>query len=114
MTRLTLRLPADLSERLRDESRRAGVSLNQMIVATLRTAITQSQPTGSQSDPLKEQVQHVRTALRDLVTEIDLSQFPPNLRPHKEDFGGDRPVSNAPQLNPPLSETILEERREQG
>ncbi len=114
MTRLTLRLPFDLSQRLRDESRKTGVSLNQTIIATLRSALTRSEAVEGYENPLIEQVEYVRTALGDLVTSLDLSQFPSALQPGRLDIPDEPNVGSLPKLHPPLSVTILEERSEQG
>lgn len=114
MTRITLRLPTDLSDRLREEGQRMGVSLNQMIVATLRDALARSGAVEGADDALMDQVFHVRRALRDLVTVMDPSQFAPELRRRREGAPEEPAISSMPKLQLPLSATIIEDRRYQG
>jgi len=113
VTRLTLRLPEDLTERLRAESQRTGISLNQLIVAALWDALKQGRILHGEQDPLKEQVRLYRIALGDLVADIDVSKFPKRLRPGPLDLYDETRLAYLPKLDPPLSATIIEEREEQ-
>jgi hypothetical protein len=112
MTRVTLRLPDDLHQRLRAACFQTGVSLNQFIVATLNEAVARGEVVGEEEKPLLEQVRHIRAALSELVVELDTSQLPPHLRP-----GNDLPDSaefmqSLPKLDPPLSATIIADRED--
>ena len=113
MTRLTLRLPADLADRLRAESQRTGVSLNQFIVAALHDALRRARLLHGDQDPLKEQLRLYRIALGDLVADIDVSKFPKRLKPGPLDVYNGARLAHRPKLDPPLSETIIQERRKQ-
>ncbi len=69
--------------------------------------------TDSEQDPLMEQIKLIRIALGDLVSDIDLSKFPKRLQPGPHYMHDKTAKARRPKLNPPLSETIIEERREQ-
>ena len=112
MVRVTLRLPEDLHRRLRAVSQRTGTSLNQLVVAVLGQAVARDDGATEDESYLKEQVNHIRTALGDLAVELDTDQLPSHLRPG-EDLP-DRAVfaRTLPKLSPPLSATIIADREE--
>lgn len=112
MARITLRLPDDLHRRLQDTCRRTGNSLNQTIVAALAQALARSDQAPERNSALMEQLSHIKTALRDITVDIEVSRFPAQLRPEEEVPSREELVARLPTLTPPLSSTILEERRE--
>jgi len=112
MTRITLRLPDDLHRRLEDACRRSGTSLNRMIVAALAQALERRDASADGQSALMDQVSHIQTALREMTVEIATKHLPSQLRPERDVTGQKRPRA-LPTLVPPLSSTILEERREQ-
>ncbi len=67
MTRVTLRLPDELHQRLRVASQQAGTSLNQLIIVALAEAVAREEGAGQEETSLMEQVRHIRTVLGDLV-----------------------------------------------
>lgn len=112
MSRVTVRLPDDLHRRLRAVSQRTGVSLNQLIMRSLDETLAGQEENAEEESPLMEQVRHLRTALSDIVVELDTDRLPPHLRP-----GEDLPDCTAfarslPNLDPPLSATIVADREE--
>ena len=50
----------------------------------------------------------MRRALGDLAVQIDISQFPPELRPYPGQ--AEEAFESLPRLDPPLSRTIIEDR----
>ncbi len=112
MTRVTLRLPDELHQRLRVASQKAGTSLNQLIVTALNETVDGEEEAGREKDSLMEQVRHIRTILGDLVVEIDPSQFPPEVRPRPGLPKREELMKLLPRLNPPLSATLAEERED--
>ncbi len=111
VARITLRLPDDLHRRLQDACQQTGNSLNQMIVAALAQALARGDQSPERNSALMDQVLHIQTALRDMTVEIEASRFPAHLRPEAVPTGEEL-VGILPTLIPPLSSTILEERRE--
>lgn len=112
VARITLRLPDDLHRRLQDTCRRTGNSLNQIIVAALAQALSRSDQAPESNSALMDQVLHIQTALRDITVDIEASRFPAHLRPEGEVPSREELAAMLPTLIPPLSSTILEERRE--
>lgn len=112
MTRVTLRLPENLHQRLRVISQKHRVSLNQLIIATLNEALAQDEGAAQEEKSLVEQVQYIRMALGDLAVELDVSQFPPHLRPGEELPDREEFMQSLPQLSPPMSRTIIEDRED--
>ncbi len=112
VARITLRLPDDLHRRLQDTCRRTGNSLNQTIVAALAQALARSDQAAERNSALMEQLSHIKTALRDITVDIEVSRFPAQFRPEEEVPSREELVALLPTLSPPLSSTILEERRE--
>ena len=110
MTRLTLRLPDDLHDRLRNASSQTGQSLNQTIVSALSAALDETSPDADQS-PLREQLQQVRAALGDLIVEIDVSRFLAELG-LADTHSGEETLRSLPSLDPPLSITVIEDRED--
>src|SRR6185437_6216624 len=70
MSRVTLRLPEELHDRLRDVAHRTGVSLNEVIVSALRDALTCNEGPEAGGSLLK-QVRLARAALTDLAVDVD-------------------------------------------
>jgi len=112
MVRVTLRLPDDLHRRLCARSEHRGESLNQVVVDALNDALARGEPAGRDGLPLDEQVRRVRAALGDLVIELDLDRFPPELRPGPDLPGRDALRARLPRLDPPMSRTIIEDRED--
>lgn len=112
VARITLRLPDDLHRHLQDACRRTGTSLNQIIVAALAQALADRDQSAERNSALMDQVLHIQTALRDMTVEIEASRFPAHLRPEAEVSTREELFGTLPRLIPPLSSTILEERRE--
>ena len=112
MARITLRLPDDLHSRLYSASERTGASLNQVIVATLRDALTRAEAAEQTEDSLEERARHVRRTLADLAVELDLSVLPPHLRPSEDLPDTDTLRQSMPDLVPPLSATIVADRED--
>jgi hypothetical protein len=82
-----------------------------MIVAAITQALEQGSDVSEGDGGLMEQVSHLRTALREITTEISARRLPAQVRPEPRGAVRKRRV-RAPKLVPPLSSTILEERRE--
>ena len=112
MTRVTLRLPDDLHQRLRAAAQRTGAPLNQLIVATLSEALMGDDLVGKDESPLMEQVQHIRTALSGLAVDLDANQLPPHLRPGDELPDRAAFQQSLPTLDPPISATIIADRED--
>ncbi|MDA8217497.1 MAG: toxin-antitoxin system HicB family antitoxin [Dehalococcoidales bacterium] len=112
MARITLRLPEELHRRLAQRSQRAGVSLNQLIVATLHDAAAEHDSGGEGEDPLAEQVQHIRAALSDMAVELDTGRLPPHLRPGDDLPDRETYRRSLPQIQPSLSATIIADRED--
>ena len=113
MTRVTLQLPDDLHRRLQAHSRRTGASLNQVIVAALsEAAVSEEDARGEVEGPLKQRVENIRTALGDLAVTLDFEYLPPHLRPDDDLPDTDMFRHSLPQLDPPLSATIIAERED--
>lgn len=112
MTRLTLRLPDSLHRRLLALSAEAGTSLNQLIVGALSEAATRPRPQPGQEDSLRERVQRLRAALGDMVVEIDPADFPAWVEFRDKLPSHEELARMLPRLDPPLSQTIIEEREE--
>ena len=108
--RVTLRLPDELHHRLAARSRAAGASLNQTIVSTLHEALARCE--GDVMDDRAAELQHIRTALGDLVVELDESELPPELRPDEDLPDTDVLRASMPRLDLPLSATIIADRED--
>ena len=69
--------------------------------------------------PLKErrraqtEIAQLREGLKEYLVKLDFKQLPATLRPKAKQVDRDALVRSLPQLDPPLSVTIIEERREQ-
>ncbi|HVC32062.1 MAG TPA: hypothetical protein VNL16_00970 [Chloroflexota bacterium] len=111
MSRVTLRLPDGLHERLRDVSHRTGASLNQVIVATLRDVLTCDEENEPASQLLK-QTQLVRTALADPTVDVDTTWFDAAFRPETEVPTREELARTLPRLTPSLSATVIVERED--
>jgi hypothetical protein len=83
-----------------------------MIVAALAQALAHGDQSPERNSALMDQVLHIQTALRDMTVEIEASRFAAHLRPEAEVPTREELVGILPTLIPPLSSTILEERRE--
>ena len=116
--RVTLRLPDELHHRLQMKARQAGVSVNQSIVTALNESVLSGDDGGNADDEhaaLLDQVRHIRTALGDLIVELDPEDFPAHVRPtatpiDREGFKGF--MRSLPKLDPPLSATIIADRED--
>jgi len=59
-----------------------------------------------------EQAQIFRDVLSELAVELDLSHLPPDLRPGKNLLDTDSLRHSMPELTPPLSSTIRDDRED--
>lgn len=100
MARLTLRIPDDLHRRLEESAAKSRTSLNQMILSALADYLD-GDGRFLDEDPLRSQVAHIRAALRDVLVDLPLG----------EDSETAAEVI-LPALTPPISSTIIEERRD--
>jgi hypothetical protein len=103
--KLTVRLPADMHQRLRRRARENNLSLNQTIIQAVQEALN-SEPAG---ETLSEREQVLR-----VLKESGLYE---PLGPEWRKSIGDEPVlpheelrQQIGELSPPLSETIIEDR----
>ncbi len=112
MSRVTVRLPDSLHQRLRVISQRSGVSLNQLITRSLDEAVASQEEASADESPLLEQVRHIRTALGALAMELDTNGLPPHLRPGEDLPGVAAFMRSLPKLEPPLSATIADDRED--
>ena len=112
MARVTLRLPDELHKRLCEASRKRGISLNRAIIETLRSAADPSGPVDLDGMTLEAQVQHLRTVAEALSGEIRPEDFPPELLSQKSPAERARALRSLPRLDPPLSQTLIEERED--
>ena len=108
MSRVTVRLPDQLHQRLHRQGSRRGASLNEIIVAILSEAVDRMDEVAEEvSNLLEEQVKQVRAALGPLALELDI---PPDLRPSAGQSDVTAYRRSLPRLNPPLSATIIADR----
>jgi len=112
MARVTLRLPDDLRRGLEHERRRRGVSLNQTIVTILNEHLSRSESTQPLGSGLEEQVRHIRSALLELVVEIDTGHLLACIDWSETERAGEQPTRSIPPLAPPLSATVSELRED--
>jgi hypothetical protein len=102
---LTLWLPDDLHRRLRAASQRSDVSMNETAITLLSDALGHRQADDGDGSPLAEQVRHIRAALGDLALPANAFAEGPADETALERL-------DRPRLNPPLSQTISEERED--
>lgn len=112
MSRVTLRLPEDLHRGLRTASQRDGVSLNQLIVDALRASLGPSPDATEAENPLIEQVRQIRRALGEMAVTLDTSHLAPDLQPRDDLPTADVLGRSMPELDPPLSATIIADRED--
>ena len=105
MTRITLRLPDQMHQAFQQLARRAGISLNEAMVAALQQSLTRREASNTESNLVYER-QVIELALQGLLAELPMSRLSV-----KDDRNATRtPHEEVPLLTPPLSSTILEER----
>ncbi len=112
MTRVTLRLPDELYQRLQALSQRSGASLNGAIVSTLNDALPPRDSTTERQTPLQEEISRLRVVLADLIEDVDVTRFPESVRPSGSPVDREAFLASMPRLNPPISQTIIEERED--
>ena len=110
MARVTLRLPEDLHARLRSAAERSGTSLNQLMIAALTEGLERQAPSPKSGDSLREQVAYLRRALGSLAVDLSTGLLPPHLQPGRDYPDSDTLRSSMPELDPPLSTTIIADR----
>jgi hypothetical protein len=81
------------------------------VVAAVRDALERG-AVEKMADPVREQVRYIREALGDLVVELDVASLPPQLRPNEDLPHTDALRETMPQLVPPLSATIVDDRQD--
>jgi hypothetical protein len=81
------------------------------VVAAVRDALERG-AVEEMADPVREQVRYIREALGDLVVELDVASLPPQLRPNEDLPDSDALRETMPQLVPPLSATIVDDRQD--
>jgi plasmid stability protein len=111
MARITLRLPDELHRRLRVAAREAGRSLNEEIV-TILTERLDGESERQDETPLQRERRRIREALGDLVVDFRPEDFAPFFHPLPDDFDRDAFFNSLPRLDPPLSQTIIEDRED--
>lgn len=112
MTRVTLRLPDDLYQRLQVLSQQSGASLNGAIVSTLNEALSPHDSMPERRTRLQDEISRLRVVLADLLVDEEDSEF--FSAGPREDSVADRMrfLESMPRLDPPLSQTIIEERED--
>lgn len=107
MARVTLRLPESLHARLVAESRATDRSLNELIVESLETRLPDV------PSSVDEKRELMRKALGDLLVSVD--EVMPLWPGEEEDapvLTHEELVARLPRLDPPLSQTIIEDRED--
>lgn len=112
MARITLRLPDDLHRQLQSSSRQSGKSLNQTIVDALSDQLRQCSEEDSEETPQEKERRRIREALGDLVVDFRPEDYAPLFRPLPKNFDREALFRSMPRLDPPLSQTIIEDREE--
>jgi hypothetical protein len=84
--------------------------LNAVIVDALDQAIAREEGNDRSEGSLQQQVQQVRRALGEAVVEVDVKQFPSQLRPPLDLPDTETLRQAMPQLAPPMSATIIADR----
>lgn len=112
MGRVTLRLPDELHRRLRVKSREKGSSLNETILESIRDGLQQGKEKQRHETPLEKERRLVREALADISSPWDTSNLFPWIPPRPDDFDWEEFRRSLPVLDPPLSQTIVDERDE--
>ncbi len=112
MVRITLRLPDKLHARVRKASQRRGVSLNELIVSSLEETFDPSDTSSSREDSVAARAKRLRAMLGNLVVRTEPPRVPSILpldatAEQREAFRNSMPI-----LDPPLSQTIIEERED--
>lgn len=110
-TRLTVRLPERVHRALRAEAARQRISLNRAIVAALSKALREVE-VGEAFDRLAQERELYRKALAGMLVEIDPQRFLSGLGIRSEPIDADILLPSLPKLDPPLSQTIIEERED--
>lgn len=113
MVTLTITIPDDIYERLKAVTEESATTVDDTISTLLNDALpSAAMPVRSQAE-IEDERRRVREALKDISTEFDWDEF------HK---GSDiTPMTDAerkailrtlPVLDPPLSQTIIEDRED--
>ena len=111
MTRVTLRLPPEVHKRLVAAAQESCVSLNQTIVDILSDAVGSGKSELPGETPLEAERRRIRAALGDLLIDIRPEDWEPFFGPPMDPARRKAILESIPPLNPPLSQTIIEERR---
>ncbi|MGI8553626.1 MAG: hypothetical protein ACR2PL_22990 [Dehalococcoidia bacterium] len=116
MTRVTLDLPLELHRRLRAVARETGSSLDDVIVrlldATTPPCAAEEDAPAKEETPLERERRLVREALRYMTVEIDLDEYAPLFKGLTQGLDRQAFFESLPRLDPPLSQTIIEERED--
>jgi hypothetical protein len=112
MVRVTLRLPDELHHLAKELSEQQGVSLNDVIVQAVASALRSGPQDESNQGERQVRIERLRAALGDMVVSIDLSDFPEQVRPNPQMPDRDVLFHSLPVLSPPLSQTIIGERED--
>src|SRR5438552_18642801 len=111
MARHTLRRPDELPQRVEAASRQSGISLNQLIVSTLRGAKENGRLQDQDSDPRLEQIKRLRLILGNLAEPTDQDEQRPEVQ-NELDLPIEEFRRSFPVLDPPLSVPIAQDRED--
>ena len=112
MTRVTLRLPSDVHKRLTESARTSRRSINQTIVDLLSEALGCGVRQRPDETPLDAERRRIREALGDLVVEFTAEDLAPMLTHPLGSLDAEAIYNSMPRLDPPLSQTIIDERED--
>ena len=112
MKRLTLRIPDDLHRRLHASSRASHSSLNDTILTMIRRGLTASEEGPADETPRERERRRVHEALASFSSRSDTNSLFPWVPPLPPDFDWEAFRRSLPVLDPPLSQTIIQEREE--
>lgn len=105
MARVTLRLPDWLHRQLAEESHAAGRSLNQHIVDALNRSVR-----GDGSPELTERERFRRALGKLALSDEQVAAMVGPIDPNRKVLSHEELQRLMPRLDPPLSQTIIEER----
>jgi len=107
MARVTLRLPDSLHARLVAESRAKNRSLNELIVDSLETRLPKEPMS------IDEKRERMRKALGDLLVDVDeVMPLWPGEDENTPLLTHEELQARLPRLDPPMSQTVIEDRED--
>ena len=108
MARVTLRLPDALHARLVAESRATYRSLNELIVESLQARLPEEPMSAD------EKRERMRKALGDLLVDVDdiMPLWPGEEEDDSPLLTHEELAARLPKLDPPISQTIIEDRED--